>query len=119
MIRSSVVLPQPEGPTSAPTSPLARRNDSPSKTWSCPPEAARNDLCLMATSSRPGAPAGDMSFKRLHQKRFDHQHDGNEGESISQDSRDVEQLERNADLEAHAVGTSQQFDDEHDLPDQR
>jgi hypothetical protein len=59
-----------------------------------------------------------MSLKRLHQKRFDCQHDGDEGESIGQDARDVEQLERDPDLEADAVGTPEQFDDKHDLPNQ-
>ena len=44
----------------------------------------------MLTSSRFRTPAGDMSFKRLHQKRFDRQHDGDEGESIGQDTGDVE-----------------------------
>ena len=44
-----------------------------------------------------------MSFKRLHQERFDHQHDGDEGESIGQDTRHVEQLERDPDLEADAI----------------
>jgi hypothetical protein len=29
-----------------------------------------------------------MSFKRLHQERFDCQHDRDEGESISQDAHD-------------------------------
>ena len=60
-----------------------------------------------------------MSFKRLHQEGFDHQHDGDEGESIGQDAGHVEQLERDPDLEADAVRTAEQFDDEHDLPDQR
>ena len=60
-----------------------------------------------------------MSFKRLHQEGFDRQHDGDEGESIGQDAGDVEQLECDADLETDAVGTSEQLDDEHDLPDQR
>ena len=41
MIRSSVVLPQPDGPTSAATSPLARLNASSPSTWSCLPTAAR------------------------------------------------------------------------------
>ena len=60
-----------------------------------------------------------MSFKRLHQEGFDRQHDGDEGESIGQDAGDVEQLERDPDLEADAVRTPEQLDDEHDLPDQR
>src|SRR5262249_36935885 len=82
MIRNSVVLPQPDGPISAATCPLQRLNASWPSTWSLPPEAARKDFCLMLTSSWPRAPAGDMSFKRLHQKRFDCQHDGDEDESI-------------------------------------
>src|SRR5690348_6219080 len=102
MMRNSVVLPQPEGPTSAPTSPLARPNVKRSSTCSSPPVAARNDLRVIATSSRPGTPARDMSFERLHQARFDHQHDGDEGESIGEDAGHVEQLERGADFEADA-----------------
>src|SRR5919205_3551460 len=113
-IRSSVVFPHPDGPTSAATSPRRRLNTSSPSTWSFPPEAARKDFCLMLTSSRPRAPAGDMSFKRLHQKRFDCQHDGDEGESIGQDAGHVEQLERDPDLEAHAVGPSEQFYDQDD-----
>src|SRR5215467_16168011 len=119
MIRNSVVLPQPDGPTSAPTSPLASVSARLSSTCSSPPAAARNDLCLIETSSRPGTPAGDMSFKRLHQDCFDHQHHGDEGESIGQDLGHVEQLERHADFKADAVGPPEQLDDENDLPDQR
>jgi hypothetical protein len=81
--------------------------------------SSAKDFCLMLMSSWPRAPAGDMSFKRLHQTRFDCQHDGNEGESIGQDARDVEQLECNPDLEADAVRTPEQLDNEHDLPNQR
>src|SRR5262245_46367444 len=126
MIRSSVVLPQPDGPTSAPTSPLPSENARRPITLSLPPLEAANDLCRMSTSSRftPGwivsggfgAPAGDMSFKRLHQQGFDHQHHGGEGEGVGEDLGDVEQLERRADLEADAIGTPEQFDDQHDLP---
>src|SRR5262245_10788175 len=90
-MRSSVVLPQPDGPTSAATSPPARLKPSSPSTLSFPPDAARKDFCLMLTSSRLRTPAGDVSFKRLHQKRFDCQHDGDEGESIGQDAGDVEQ----------------------------
>src|SRR5436190_13487300 len=108
MIRNSVVLPQPDGPTSAPTSPFASVSDRPSSTSRRPPVAAWKNFCLIATSSRlgptrfgssgPGTPTGDMSFKRLHQEGFDHQHDCAEGERISQDLGDIEQLERDPDL---------------------
>ncbi len=60
-----------------------------------------------------------MSFKRLHQERFDDQHHSDESESIGQDARHVEQLERNPDLETDSVGSSEQLDDQDDLPHQR
>src|SRR3982074_1154118 len=124
MMRRSVVLPHPDGPTSAATSPLPSAKLSSPNTCRLSPEAARKNFCLIQTSSRLdsgrlGTPAGDMSFKRLHQECFDHQHDGDEGKGIGQDTRDVEELERDPDLEPDPVGTSEQFDDEHDLPYQR
>src|SRR5215475_9233149 len=119
MIRNSVVLPQPEGPTSAPTSPLPSEKVSPSMTRRVPPVAALKALFLTETSSRSRSPTGDMSFNWLHQERFDHQHHGDEGESIGENSGHVEQLEGGPDLEAHPVGPPEQLDDEHDLPDQR
>src|ERR1019366_2796635 len=124
MMRSSVVLPQPEGPTSAATSPLARVKPSSPNTCRLSPEAARKNFRLMQTSSCPasgclGTPAGDMSFKRLHQECFDHQHDSDEGDGIGQEARDIEQLERDPDFEPDPVGAAQQLDDEDDLPHQR
>src|SRR2546423_15700358 len=139
MMRNSVVLPHPDGPTRAPTSPFRSVKASPSSTCRRPPEAERKDFCLIATSSRlgssrldsswldsswldsscPGTPTGDLSFKRLHQECFDYQHDCAEGESIGEYLGHVEQLECDPDLEPHAVGTPEQFDDKHDLPDQR
>src|SRR5215472_16415443 len=107
MMRSSVVLPQPDGPTSAATSPLASEKESSPRTCRLLPEAARKNFCLMPTSSLPGTPAGDMSFKRLHQECFDHQHDGHEGERIGEDARDVKQLERDPDLDPDPMGTAQ------------
>jgi hypothetical protein len=40
-----------------------------------------------------------MSFNRLHQQGFDGKHHGDEGQSIDQDARDIEQLEGHTDLE--------------------
>src|SRR5437763_17160970 len=129
MMRNSVVLPHPDGPTRAPTSPFRSVKASPSSTCKRPPEAERKDFCLIATSSRlgssrldssfPGTPTGDMSFKRLHQEWFDYQHDSAESESIGKYLGHVEQLECDPDPEPHPVGTPEQFDDEHDLPYQR
>src|SRR5437879_776734 len=104
MMRSSVVLPQPDGPTSAATSPLPRPKLSSPSTCRLPPAAARKNFCLMAISSRPRAPAGDMSFKWLHQECFNHQHDDDEGDGIGEDASDVEQLERDPDFESDPVG---------------
>src|SRR5450432_1790229 len=118
-MRKSVVLPQPDGPTSAATSPPASAKLSSPSTCRLSPETARKNFCLMRTSSRPGTPAGDMSFKRLHQECFDHQHDGDEGKGIGQEARDVEQLERDPDFEPDPIGTAEQLDDEDDLPYQR
>src|SRR5580692_6485255 len=119
MMRSRVVLPQPDGPTSAATAPAGRANFSPRSTSSRPPDAARYDLLSMLTSSWAGPPAGDMSFNRLHQECFDRQHDDDEGNSIGEDAGDVEQLEGGADLEADPVRPPQQFHDQDDLPHQR
>src|SRR5580704_14166694 len=119
MMRSSVVLPQPEGPTSAATAPAGRANFSPRSTSSRPPDAARYDLLSMLTSSWAGPPAGDMSFNRLHQECFDRQHDEDERNSIGEDAGDVEQLEGDPDLETDAVRSPEEFDDQDDLPYQR
>src|ERR1700730_17024709 len=124
MMRRSVVLPHPAGPTSAATSPFSSVKLSSPNTCRLSPEAARKNFCLMQTSSRLdsgrlGTPAGDMSFKRLHQECFDHQHDGDEGKRIGQEARDVEQLERDPDFEPDPVGTAEPLEDADDLPDQR
>jgi hypothetical protein len=50
-------------------------------------EEEKRHESLISTSSRSWAPAGDMSFKRLNQKRFHGEHDRDEGESISQNAR--------------------------------
>jgi hypothetical protein len=52
-----------------------------------------------------------MSFKRLHQKGFDREHHHSKGQSIGQDARDVEQLERGADFKTDSVGTAEHFND--------
>src|SRR4029077_4808549 len=84
-----------------------------------PPSVALKVFCTIRTSSWAGAPPGDMSFKWLHQKCFDHEHDGDESQSISQDKRHVEQLERTPDLEADPIRAPKQLDDQYDFPDQR
>src|SRR5690242_7849127 len=118
-MRSMVVLPQPEGPTKAPTSPCASVKATSCSTSARSPDADRNAFRTMRTSSRSESPTGRASFKGLHQKGFDCQHDGGEAQRIGEDTCHIEQLERNTDLEADAVRTAQQLDDEDDLPHQR
>src|SRR5450759_2094881 len=118
-MRSVVVLPQPDGPTSAPTSLWRCVKARSRKMSSRPPDAAVNALRVMRTLRGPGSPAGRASFKGLHQEGFDRENDDNECQRIGKDARHVKQLEGDADLEADAVRPAEQFDDEHDLPDQR
>src|SRR5215216_475660 len=99
MIRSIVVLPQPDGPTRAHTSPGARESEISRSTSRDSPEAVRYALRAIRSSSRPASPAGRASFKGLHQQDLDRQDHGDEGERIGQDTCHIEQLEGNADLE--------------------
>src|SRR6185436_11226653 len=119
MIRSMVVLPQPEGPTKAPTSPWPSSKAKSRSTSRRSPAAVRKALRVMRTSSRPQAPTGRMSFKGLHQEGFDHQQDRDEDQGIGENTCHVEQLKRNADLKTHAVRPPEQLDHQHDLPHQR
>src|SRR5262245_35682173 len=119
MMRSIVVLPQPDGPTSVHTSPgvsAKAMSRSTSRLW---PESAPMALRPIQTSSRANSPAERASYKGLHQKDFDDQDHGDESQRIGQDARDVEQLKCHADLEPDAVRPPEQFDDQHDLPHQR
>src|ERR1700741_623461 len=118
-MRSIVVLPQPDGPTKAPTSPWPSAKATSRSTSARSPEADRNAFRTMRTSSRSESPTGRASFKGLHQEGFDRQHHGGEAQRIGEDSCHIEQLERNTDLESDAVRPSQQFDHEDDLPYQR
>src|ERR1700728_4677800 len=97
-IRSIVVLPHPDGPTNAPTSPQASVKETSRSTSALAPDADRNALRTMCTSSRSESPPGRASFKGLHQTGFDRQHDGGEAQRIGEDSCHIEQLERNPDL---------------------
>src|SRR5690348_7139242 len=116
MMRSIVVLPQPDGPTKAPTCPRASEKERSRSTSREPPDAASYDLRWMCTSSRSEPPAGCASFKGLHQQGFDRQYDDYERQRIGENAGHVEQLEGDADLESDAVGAPEQFDHEHDLP---
>src|SRR5215471_17887359 len=118
-MRSIVVLPQPDGPTNAPISPWLRVNAMSRSTSAGAPAADTNDFRTMRTSSRAESPTGRTSFKGLHQKRFDRQHDCGEAQGIGENTCHIEELERNTDLESDAVGPSQELDDEDDLPHQR
>src|SRR5580700_5957123 len=118
-MRSSVDLPQPDGPINAPVSPSSSANERSAMTGASCPEAVRKDFSATRASSRTRSPPGDMTFKGLHRKRFDDEHDRREGQRISEQQRDVEQLESRIDFEPHAVWSAHQLDHKHDLPDKR
>src|SRR6266571_2699867 len=111
MILSMVVLPQPDGPTNAPTRPRASVKATSCSTSRWSPEALTNDFRSMRTSSSPDSPAGHMSFKGLHQQGFDHQHHADEGQCVGENTCHIEQLKRNADLESDPVRPTEQLDD--------
>src|SRR4029078_11755263 len=102
-MRSSVVLPQPEGPISTvmlsgtisrTKSRIAGTSVPSTPTWV---------FSSMRISNRLVAPAGRTSFKGLYQQIFDCEHDGDEGNGIAEDGRHVEKLEVEVELEANAV----------------
>src|SRR5882724_891332 len=113
-----VLLPQPEGPTKTPTSPGESAKRMPVSTSWRSRVAFSKVLLVISTSSRTEPPSRYSGFKRLHQEGFDDQHDGREAQRIGQQERDVEQLEGDPDLEADTIRPSEQFRDQHDLPDQ-
>src|SRR5262249_18364429 len=115
-MRSIGVLPQPDGPTKAPTSPWASVKAPSDGTPARAPAADRNAFRTMRTSSRSESPTGRASFKGLHQEGFDRQHDGGEAQRIGENTCHIEQLERNTDLEPDPVRPAQQLHDQHDLP---
>ena len=69
-----VVLPQPEGPISAPNDPASRRSARPRTTSTGVPSADIKLFASMRSSSGLTSPAVCASFKRLHHEAFDHQH---------------------------------------------
>src|ERR1700737_3159711 len=114
-----VLLPQPDGPTNTPTSPAPRLKASSPSASCCSPAALVNTFRAILTSSCTGPPLRYAGFKRLHQHGFNDEDHRGEGERISQQARDVEQLESDADLETDAVRASEQFGNQDDLPNQR
>ena len=115
MILSIVVLPHPEGPTRTPINPRSRQKVTSRKTSARSPETAAKALRAMRTSSRPESPAGRASLKGLHQQSVDREDDSNEGHGVGQNTRHVEQLERDSDFKPDAVRPAEQFDHEDDF----
>ena len=98
-----VVLPQPEGPISAPNDPASSRSSRPRTTSTGVPSADRKLFASMRSSSGAASPAVCASFKRLHQKAFDHKHKHDEADRIAQYPGHVEQRESRAQDEPDAV----------------
>src|ERR1700740_143733 len=99
MIRSIVVLPQPDGPTKAATSPRGSVKAMSRSTSREPPDVRAKDFRAMRISSGPHSPAGCASLKRLHHHGFDRQHDGDEHQRIGDNPRHIKQLKGNAHFE--------------------
>src|SRR5271165_324087 len=118
-MRIRVDLPQPEGPISAPVSPSSSAKERSAMTSTLWPAAVQTVFLATRASSRARSPTGDVTFKGLHQERFDDEHDRGEGQRIREQQRDVEQLERDIDFETHSVRPTHQLDDQHDFPDER
>src|SRR5260221_1382743 len=119
LILRIVVLPHPEGPTSAPNDPASSRSSKPRTTSTGVPSADRKVFASMRSSSGAASPADCASFKRLHQKAFDHKHQNDARDRIAKYPGHVEQREWRTQDEPYAVRTSDQLDHEHDLPDDR
>src|SRR5262245_36229855 len=117
-MRSVVLLPQPEGPSRQANSPCRTSKERPRSAAIETPSADLNVFSAMSTLSGTAAPTGCMSFKGLHHKEFDEEHDRYEGERVGEDAGNVEELEEGVDLEADAVRAAEQLDHQHDLPDE-
>src|SRR5262249_19698862 len=89
MMRSIVVLPQPDGPTRAPTSLFPMLKQTSRRTSKRSPDAVVNALCAMRTSSCPNSPARCTSFSGLQQCGFDKENNHDECERISKNKRHV------------------------------
>ena len=93
-MRSSVDLPQPDGPINAPVSPSSSANERSAIAGTLCPEAVRKDFSATRASSRTRSPPGDMTFKGLHRKRVSMMSMmAVKGKRVSEQQRDVEQLE--------------------------
>src|SRR6185437_4587971 len=65
------------------------------------------------------APSSGTPLQRLKDGPFDQLNDHHEGDAVGQYAGHVELLEIELDLEADAIASSQQLDDQHDLPNER
>src|SRR5262245_22392193 len=119
MIRRIVVLPQPDGPTRQTNYQYPRTKQISRRTSKRSPDAAVNALCVIRTLRCPVSPAECASFNGLHHCGFDNENDGYKCERVSKNKRHVKQLKGHADLKSYAIRAPEQFDDEHDLPNQR
>src|SRR5688500_2034538 len=108
-IRNAVVLPHPDGPSRQTNSPcLTSKERSLSATRSTP-SVERNFFSRISTLSGTATPGGCVMFKGLHQENFKQQQDGDKGQCIGQDSRHIEELEIEIDLEAYTIRTAEQL----------
>jgi len=119
MIRSSVVLPQPDGPTIAPTFPSSSVNATSRNASRFHAVSAEIRLRLHDDFKPRETANGRHYVQGPHHESLDRQHDDDEGKRISEQQSHIEKLERDVDLEADPIGAAQQLDDQHYFPDQR
>src|SRR5262249_59872552 len=96
MMRSIVVLPQPDGPTRAPTSLFPMLKQTSRRTSKRSPDAVVNALCAMRTSSCTNSPAGRTSFNGLHDSEFDTDNNNDECQRITEEKRHVKHRDSDA-----------------------
>src|SRR5690606_819020 len=75
-MRNVVVLPQPEGPKRQANSPCRTSKERSRSAVTGTRSADMKVFSAILTSSEAAAPTGRMSFKGLHQEKFDEKHHG-------------------------------------------
>ncbi len=121
-----VVLPQPEGPTSATSSPASTRSEKPSSTSRRSSERARANVLRTSSTTigalaydRRPAPARDAPFDRPQEAVLEHRHRGGEQQRPGEHERDVLRAERLVELVADAARHAEHLDQHDHLPGER
>src|SRR5262249_45759401 len=118
-MRRIEVLPQPEGPKSDTKEPTSRCIAVLRRISTGAPVSEPNTLDSISSSSSFSAPAVCIAFQGLHEKVLYNEHNGTQGDRRGEDRDHVEQRKRGTEHKSNPVGSANQLDDKHDLPDDR